>query len=90
MTRNRLKTPISIAKWSRNDRQVIRVRLDHYKGHNTIDIRTWFRKGEKLYAMRNGITLSVKHLPALAQGLRKAHSRAKKLGLLLGEHHEQE
>ena len=75
--------PVVIAEWDRNAREIVRVALDHYQGRHTIDVRTWFRDGDdQVKPSRSGITLAVKHLPALADALGKALIAARELGLL--------
>lgn len=74
--------PIIIAEHERNEREVLRVALDRYRGRNTIDIRIWFLFGDELKPGRKGITMSVSHLPALAAGIAAALARAEAEGLL--------
>jgi transcriptional coactivator p15 (PC4) len=75
--------PIIIAEWQRNNREVVRVTIDRYNNRDTIDIRAWWLDGENNWrAGRGGLTLAVKHLPALADGLADALQRARALGLV--------
>jgi Transcriptional Coactivator p15 (PC4) len=75
--------PIIIAEWNRNDREVVRISLDQFNGRDTIDIRSWWRDSDgDLKPGRGGLTLAVKHLPALAEGLADALDRARALGLV--------
>jgi Transcriptional Coactivator p15 (PC4) len=75
--------PIIIAEWRRNDREIVRVALDRFNNRETIDIRSWWQDGEGNWRPgRGGLTLSVKHLPALAEGLADALDRARALGLI--------
>ena len=74
--------PIVIAQWDRNAREVVRVALDRYSERNTIDLRIWYRDGDQLRPARAGVTLSLKHLPALAQAIAEALRQAKALRLL--------
>jgi hypothetical protein len=60
----------------------VRVALDLYNGRHTINARVWYRDGDTLKPGKSGITLSIKHLPALAEGLGRALARAQELGLL--------
>jgi hypothetical protein len=72
MNANRL-----IAEWPRNAREVIRIRLDTFNGHDIVDLRTWFRAEDgSLRPGRAGLTLSTRHLPALADALTKALASA--------------
>lgn len=75
--------PIVIARWARSANDTIMVRLDQYMGSTVICIRAWWtsRTGE-LRPGRSGITMSVDHLPSLADALAKAEATARQLGLL--------
>jgi hypothetical protein len=78
-----IEFPISIAEWDRNEREVVRVALDQYRGCNTIDLRNWFRAADgELRPTKSGLTLSLKHLPALADALERALAKARELRLL--------
>jgi hypothetical protein len=74
--------PLVIAEWDRNSREVVRVALDQYNGRHTINARVWYRDGDEVKPSKSGITLAVKHLPALADAIGKALDRAGLLGLL--------
>jgi hypothetical protein len=75
--------PVIIARWQRNARDTVMVRIDQYGGDTVIDIRTWWTSptGE-LNPGPKGITLSIRHLPLLAGALAKADATARQLGLL--------
>jgi hypothetical protein len=74
--------PILIAEWPRG-RDTIRVRLDRFNGRNTVEIRCWWTdKGGELKPGRAGLTVSVRHLPQLAQAFAAALQKAIELGLL--------
>jgi hypothetical protein len=45
-------------------------------------VRTWYRDGDTLKPSKSGITLAVKHLPALADALARSLDAARELGLL--------
>ena len=75
--------PIMVAEWRRNSREIIRVQLDIYNGIETVDARAWWTDPEgNLRPSRSGLTLSLKHLPALSEGLADALHRARALGLV--------
>jgi len=75
--------PIVVAEWQRNSREIVRVALDSFNNRETIDIRSWWRDNEDNWRPgRGGLTLAVKHLPALAEGLAGALQRARALGLV--------
>lgn len=76
--------PLVIAEWDRNSREVIRVALDQYNGHHTVNVRVWYRDGDQLKPGKTGITVGVKHLAALAEASGKALERAIELGLVEG------
>ena len=74
---------IIIAEWQKNSRETLRVRLDSFKGQPTICCRAWYTgKDGKLKAGLGGLTVSTRHLPALAKALAKALETAKANGLL--------
>lgn len=74
--------PIILAEWDRNAREVVRVALDCYNGRPTINARVWYRADDGLQPSKSGITLTIKHLPALAEALAKAELHARELGLI--------
>ena len=62
--------PFTAGEWPRNNREDVRVRLDLFKGRVIVDCRTWWRdEAGELRPGRGGLTLSVRHLPALAEAL---------------------
>lgn len=72
--------PVVTAEWTRSDRERIRVTLDH----DVIDVRCFF-VGDAEEALRpghTGITLPLAHLPALFDGIARAHREALARGLL--------
>jgi hypothetical protein len=84
MTETPAALPVSIADWPRNSREDIRVRLDRYQDHPIFDIRAWYRPvdGDELKPGKSGISLSVNHLPRMAQAVALALAEARRLGLL--------
>jgi Transcriptional Coactivator p15 (PC4) len=75
--------PIIVAEWQRNSREIVRVALDRYNGVETVDVRAWWRDDNGNWRPgRSGLTLSVKHLPALSKGLGDALQRVRVLGLV--------
>ena len=77
--------PLIISEWPRNAREVIRVALDHYQGRHTVNCRVWYytHTTPALQPGKSGLTLSIKHLPAMADALAKALDAARELGLLV-------
>jgi hypothetical protein len=75
--------PIVVAEWDRNGREIVRVALDRFNNRYTIDVRAWWRDADGSWRPgRGGLTLAVKHLPALADGLASALDRARVFGLI--------
>ena len=74
--------PVVIAEWPRNSRELIRVSLGHLNTCFTIDIRCWWRDPKRIFRPgRDGLTLSIKHLPKLAQAISNALECAEEFGL---------
>lgn len=71
--------PVVIAEWSRNERERIRITLDH----DVIDLRCFFTGDDEdpPRAGRTGITLPLSHLAAMTTGLQAAliEARARRL-----------
>ncbi len=75
--------PIIVAEWPRNGRELVRIALDYYRSCFTIDVRSWWRDTDGVFKPSpRGLTLAVKHVPALADALSKALQRAELLGLI--------
>ena len=75
--------PVTVAEWRRNSRETIRVQLDEYQGCATIDVRSWYAADDgELRPGRSGITLSVRHLPKLADAVGQALAAAREHRLL--------
>ena len=78
-----MSAEIIIAEWRKNSREILRVRFDSYKGHAVICIRAWYTDSDGiLKPERGGLTVSVRHLPALASAIAKAMEMANAAGLL--------
>jgi hypothetical protein len=77
------RLPIIIAAWPRNSRKIVRISLDRFNTCYTIDIRCWWRDTDSTFKpSRAGLTLAVRHLPQLVDGLGDALQRARVLGLV--------
>lgn len=74
--------PIVVCEVEKNNRERIRVTLDHFAGRNTIDVRIWYRDGDRWKPTRQGVTTTVQNLPTLANALVAALDRAHDLGLI--------
>jgi hypothetical protein len=72
--------PIVVGEWRRTDRETVRITLDH----DVIDLRSFFHADpdEPPRPGRSGITLPLQHLPALFDGISRAHSEALARGLI--------
>jgi hypothetical protein len=65
----------------KNGREVLRVSLHEYRGHQLISARIWFRNGEVLKPAPKGLSVDVRHLPALREALDEAERLARQEGL---------
>ena len=76
--------PVTVSEWQKNARETVRVRLDVFHDRATVDVRTWYRdeKSGELCPGRAGITLAVRHLPDLAEGVARAFETARAAGLI--------
>jgi hypothetical protein len=75
-----------IAAWPKNSRETLQVKLDTFKGQAVIDARAWYAGADgTLKPGRGGLTVSVRHLPQLAEALGKALTIATDTGLLPGD-----
>ena len=72
---------IIIAEWMKNEREVVRVRLDVFKDRPIVDCREWYRASDGTFKPgRAGLTVSIRHLPSLANALAKAMETAIAVG----------
>lgn len=75
--------PIVIAEWHKSAGHVVRVSLDEFKGQSYVNARVWYTDASgELRPGKNGMGLSVRHLPDLIRALQDAAGRAYTLGLL--------
>jgi len=75
--------PQLIAQWNRTSSEAVRVQLCQYNGTSLIEVRIYWRNHEGEYRpSRKGISLGLKHLPALADALAQAEAKARAMGLL--------
>lgn len=65
--------PKVVAQWNKNKRDVVRVMLDEYGGHDLISIRVWYRNDGELRPSPKGISMEVVHLPKLVKAIKKAN-----------------
>ena len=77
-----MSSEIIIAEWQKNSRETLRVRIDSYEGQAVICCRSWYHASDgNLKPGRGGLTVSIRHLPALASALAKAEETANAAGL---------
>ncbi len=80
-----MSAEIVISEWQKNSRERLRVRLYLFKGQAVIDLRAWYEFGDgTLKPGRGGLTIALRHLPALADATAKALNAARASGLLPG------
>jgi hypothetical protein len=80
-----MSKPTVIATLVKNAREQVRVSLDHYQGHDLIDVRVVMELNPETKAMmptKKGISLRIEQLPDLISALRKAVEEARRRGLL--------
>ncbi len=75
----KLAEPFTVAEWPRNSRETMRVRLDTYQGNIIVDCRAWYVGDDgTMKPGRSGLTLAVRHLPALASAFMLAQDEAQR------------
>jgi hypothetical protein len=73
---------IPFAEFKKNGRECVRVVVELFKGSTVNAVRVWYRdQAGELRPGRSGISMAIKHLPALAEGLVKALAWARERGL---------
>jgi hypothetical protein len=73
-----------VTEIQKNSREVLRVMLQTFKGHDLCSIRVWFKDRDDgaLKPGKNGLTIRVEKLPELHEAIGKAIEAAKKEGTL--------
>ena len=73
-----------IATVEKNRAEDVRVALVEFNGHDLVDIRIFaaFDGAEERQPTRKGVSLAVRHLPALLGALQAAQEAAERRGLL--------
>ena len=85
-TRVVISEPMIIASWKKNAREQLLVRLASFKGQQVVDVRAWYRARDRtLKPGRGGLTVSIRHLPALAIALANAVETAAAAGVVLSD-----
>lgn len=80
---------VLVTELPKNAREVWRVTLGQFGGHNLGNVRAWVPGGAKDggdVPTKNGLALRVEQLPAMAEALRAAYDEAVRRGLVGGEH----
>lgn len=78
--------PKIIPEWELNRREILRVEIHEFKGTQIIGVRKWFRTADgELAPGKDGINLSLKHLPRLASAVAEALAVVQADGLIQGE-----
>jgi len=77
--------PDVIATFAKNSREILRVALDNYRGHDLVDLRVCAPLAEHadtLIPTKSGVSLRVHLLPELIRGLQAAELEARARGVL--------
>jgi len=78
-----IEEDVVIGEIPKNNREDIRVMLSHFKGHDLVGARIWFKtKDGESRPSNKGITVNVKVLPELIGLLEEAEKKAIELGVL--------
>jgi hypothetical protein len=77
--------PTIIAEWPKNERETVRVALDEFNGHSTVNARLWFRAADGEMRPGKGLAIGIRHLPALAAALNEALAVAIERSLIQGD-----
>ena len=75
----------TIARFSKNRREEVRVGLDEFNGHRLVTVRAWVIGGGKdggSIPTKNGLALRVAQLPQLIAALAVVEKEARSAGLL--------
>jgi hypothetical protein len=71
-----------VADIPKNQRETIRVELDEYEGNQLVATRVWYSDDGELKPTRKGLSIAIKHLPAIRAALEQAEKVARAEGLL--------
>jgi hypothetical protein len=76
---------VVVANWPKNARELFRVALDVYRDRHVVDVRVWFVGADGTERpTRSGLTVSIRHLPKIADAIAKALAEARARGLVDG------
>jgi hypothetical protein len=74
--------PIIVAEWPIKRGEIARVSIEPYKGVWLIGLRKWFEAEDGKMRPGKGMSLSVRHLPRIAEAMGKALAVARERGLI--------
>lgn len=75
--------PKIIDEWPLNSRERLRVTLEPYRGVWLVNLRKWYEAaGGEFRPTKQGVALSVKHLPQFVEAVTRALSIAGERGLI--------
>ncbi len=75
--------PLVIMRVRRSARVSVQIKLTVFKGQPILEVRNYWREKDGSWrATRKGLSLGVKHIPALADALAQAETIARSMGLL--------
>lgn len=61
----------TIAQFSKNSSEEVRVCIEEYKGHRLFDIRSYYHNGEEWLPTKKGISLKVELYPEFREAIDK-------------------
>ena len=77
--------PVVVGEFQANSREVARVSLESFKGHDLVRLgKCWRDQDGVLRPGKGGIAVNVRHLPTLARLIGEALDQARALGLVDG------
>jgi hypothetical protein len=79
-----LEKPVAVGAVVKNATEEVRVSLQHFKGHDLIDVRVFgkFSAAKTFMGTGKGVAINVAKLPDLIALLIEAERQARDLGLL--------
>lgn len=73
MTGPKRDEPFLVTEFARNDREMVRVTIDEYRGHDVVSIRNFYKAADGEWKPgRGGMAMAVRHLPTLIKALIQA------------------
>lgn len=78
-----IEKEILIGECQKNQRELLRVTLENFNGHDLINLRVWFQAadGDRKPGTK-GLSLNVRMIPELLRLLQRASDEATKIGAL--------